>query len=128
MSLWNLFWAVATQWAPPLVALWLCIRAAVSRDSRGRRLAAVAFAFLPAFLPLLAGLWVRSTGAPGGTAGTIFPHAYQIAPIVPALYLLAWAFRSRDPRWMRALSAVLGLLGLFFPLLHGWLYLAGPGR
>jgi hypothetical protein len=123
MSLWNLFWTFATQWAPPLVALWLCIRAAISRDGSGRRITAVALAFLPTFLPLLAGLWVRSTGAPGGTAGTLFIPAYTIAPFVPAAYLLSWAFATRDVRWMRVVSAILGLIGICFPLFSGWLHL-----
>ena len=54
MSLWNLFWHFVTVWGPPLIGLWLCARAAISRDSRSRRLGAVAIAFVPVFLPLIA--------------------------------------------------------------------------
>ena len=119
MSLWNLFWSFATVWAAPLIALSLCLRAVVSRDSRGRRLTAVVLAFVPALLPLLARLWTGWTRPPGGL-GRNYLELSQFAPVVPAVYLLAWGFRSRDDRWMRIGSAILGLIGLCVPLLWGW--------
>ena len=114
------FWYFVTIWVPPLVALWLCVRAAMSRDSQALRLIAVGAAFLPLFVPLLAGLWARLTHPPAGTRGTLWLDLYQYAPVVPAVYLLVWAFRTRDERWMRLLSAILGLLGLLLPLFVSW--------
>ncbi len=120
MSLTSLFWSFVTFWAAPLGALWLCVRAAMSRDPQTLRLLAVAAAFVPVFLPLLVGLWVRWTHAPGGTVGSVFLPVILYAPIVPALYLVFWALRTRDERWMRILSALLGLAGLLLPLFNSW--------
>jgi hypothetical protein len=120
-------WVELVFFAPVLVGLLLCIRAVISRDSRGWRLAAVAFAFLPDFIPLVARIWVRWTHAPAGTRDTIFPDATMLAPVVPAAFLLVWAVRTSDARGLRVASAILGLLSLV-PVIFSWYYFAGAFR
>ncbi len=114
-------------WAPPLVALLLCVRAVVSRDRRGWRLAAVGAAFVPDAIPLVARSWVGWTGAAAGTRDTIFPETVMLAPVVPATFLLAWAVRTADTSGWRAVSAIAALLGLV-PVIISWLLIASAMR
>ena len=92
-----------------LTSMVLVARAALSVDSRWRRLGAVAAAFIQ-FTPLLL-LFLPAAGSGWGTGRGPF-LLFFASSLLPGLYLLSWSVFTRDPTWQRVVSALAGLLGL----------------
>ena len=87
-------------------------RVFVSRDPQWKRLAAAVFILLAA----LAEPWLRQEVTVQDARYPVYYHALEILHILAfygaGLWLLIWAFRTRDPRWQRIVSAFAGLFGL----------------
>ena len=93
----------------PLAAL--AGRVLVSRDAQWKRIAAALFILVALFAQavLMQLLAAREPWSAGYNALQLLQAAAMFGA---GLVLLLWALASRDPRWQRIVSAIVGLFGL----------------
>ena len=90
----------------PLTALTLAVRGTISKDVQWKRVVAAVLAVFPLLVPMTGML----PGAEDFRSNTAFARSTLrvYTPVLGGFYLLAWGFMSRDPRWVRMVSAVVG--------------------
>ncbi len=98
----------STGWT--FTALALFVRAAVSKDRWWLRVPAVLVGILSLISQSLALELRERYGEP--ETRRLFLILWEQAPYYGALYLGAWAIFTRDPKWVRILSAVIAVIGL----------------
>ena len=103
MNEWSTGWTLA--------ALALFVRAAVSKDRWWLRVPAVLLGVLSLISQSLALELRERFGEP--ETRKLFLILWEQAPYYGSLYLAGWAIFSRDPKWVRILSAVIAVIGLW---------------
>ena len=103
MNEWSTGWTLA--------ALALFVRAAVSKDRWWLRVPAVLLGVLSLISQSLALELRERFGEP--ETRKLFLILWEQAPYYGSLYLAGWAIFSRDPKWVRILSAVIAVVGLW---------------
>ena len=110
----------------PIAKLLLIWRAAFSRDPRSKKIGAIVVLGMVILLPAILSGLVRPE--------QIFGRARYYAiftsglTMLPGLYLLFWAFRSKDGMVLRVASGVAGLAVLAPFVGLGWLLALMAGR
>ena len=103
MNEWSTGWTLA--------ALALFVRAAVSKDRWWLRVPAVLLGVLSLISQSLALELRERFGEP--ETRKLFLILWEQAPYYGSLYLAGWAIFSRDPKWVRIISAVIAVVGLW---------------